>query len=80
MLNNHLSDGRSWILNGPEPTFADITLCTAIAFGKWGPMHTDFALRFEHLDKFWQRWQERASFRTTYADGGGLKELEYLKK
>lgn len=80
MLDSHLSDGRDWIIGGTEPTFSDITLCIAIAFGKFGPMHTDLTLRFEYLDKFWQRWQKRPSFKTGYKDGGGLVELEYLKK
>lgn len=80
MLDSHLSDGRDWIIGGTEPTFSDITLCIAIASGKFGPMHTDLTLRFEYLDKFWQRWQKRPSFKTGYKDGGGLVELEYLKK
>lgn len=30
MVDKHLSDGRNWIIGGNEPTFADITLCTAV--------------------------------------------------
>jgi len=26
-------------------------------------MHTDLTHRFEFLDKYWQRWQERDSFK-----------------
>lgn len=62
-LDRHLSDGKSWLLGGNEPTFSDITLVTAIAFGKYGPMETDLCHRFEYLDKYWQRWQERESFK-----------------
>ncbi|WWD21831.1 hypothetical protein CI109_106319 [Kwoniella shandongensis] len=79
MLDRHLSDGRKWVLDGEEPTFCDTTLCVAIYLGKFGPMHTDLALRFEYLDKYWQRWQGRDSFKRNYADGGELEELAYLK-
>jgi len=79
-MNQHFSDGRSWVLGGNEPTFSDITLCTAIAFGKFGPMHTDLTHRFEFLDKYWQRWQERDSFKKAYSDGGMLDELKHLVK
>lgn len=64
-LDQYLSDGKSWLLGGNEPTFSDITLCTAIAFGKFGPMETDLTHRFEFLDKYWQRWQERDSFKVS---------------
>ncbi|GAA5839917.1 hypothetical protein JCM5353_007230 [Sporobolomyces roseus] len=80
MLDRHLSDGRQWVLGGNEPTFADITLCTAIAFSKFPTMNTDLTERFEHLELFWKRWQERDSFKKAYADGGMLEELEHLKK
>lgn len=63
MLDKHLSDGRKWVLGGDEPTFCDTTLCAAIAFGKWGPMHTDLTHRFEYLEYYWKRWQERDSFK-----------------
>jgi glutathione S-transferase len=65
MLDKHLSDGRSWILGGPEPTFSDTTLCVAIALGKLNIMHTDLTHRFEFIDKYWQRWQERESFKVS---------------
>jgi len=80
MVDKHLSDGREWLIGGKEPTASDITLCTAIAFGKFGPMNMDLTHRFEHLDAFWQRWQKRDSFKKAYADGGGIDELEHLKK
>jgi len=80
MVDKHLSDGRNWIIGGNEPTFADITLCTAIAFGKFGPMKTDLTHRFEHIDKFWKRWQQRESFKVGYNDGGMIDELAHLKK
>ncbi|GAA5902630.1 glutathione transferase GTT2 [Sporobolomyces salmoneus] len=80
MLDKHLSDGRQWILGGNEPTFADITLCTALAFSKFPTMNTDLTERFEYLENFWKRWQERDSFKQAYADGGMLDELEHLKK
>ena len=79
-LDKHLSDGRQWILGGNEPTFADITLCTALAFSKFPTMNTDLTERYEYLDNFWKRWQERDSFKQAYADGGMLDELEHLKK
>jgi len=35
LVNQHLSDGRKLLLGGDEPTFADISLATAIAFSKF---------------------------------------------
>ncbi|GAA5937833.1 glutathione S-transferase family protein [Sporobolomyces koalae] len=78
MLDKHLSDGRKWILGGNEPTFADITLCVAIAFSKFRVMDTDLTERFEYLEYFWKRWQERDSFKKAYADGAQLPELKHL--
>ncbi len=80
MVNQHLSDGREWLIGGKEPTFADITLCTAIAFSKFGPVQMPLDERFEHLHHFWQRWQTRDSFKQAYADGAGLPELAHLIK
>ncbi|GAA5964459.1 hypothetical protein JCM3765_006288 [Sporobolomyces pararoseus] len=80
MLDKHLSDGRKWILGGEEPTFADITLCVAIAFSKYHIMDTDLTERFEYIEYFWKRWQERESFKKAYADGGSIDELKYLVK
>src|SRR6202795_3153174 len=34
LVNQHLSDGRDWILGGDAPIFSDITMATAIAFSK----------------------------------------------
>ena len=77
----YLADGREWLLGGSAPTFADITLCTAIAFSKFPTNQTPLDERFEHLDYFWQRWQKRDSFKIAYADGdSGLTELMHLKK
>ena len=67
------------MLGGAHPTFADITLCTAIAFSKFGPVATPLDERYEQLDQFWQRWKARPSFRLAYADGGGLQELSALQ-
>ena len=78
LVNNHLSDGREWLIGGDAPTFADITLCTAIAFSKFGPVQTPLDERFEHLHHFWQRWMTRDSFKLAYADGAGLAELAHL--
>lgn len=50
LVDRHLSDGRAWMLGGDEPTFADITLCTAIAFSKFPVNATPLDERFEHLD------------------------------
>lgn len=81
LVNHHLADGRPWMLGGDAPTFADITLCTAIAFSKFPVNATPLDERFEHLDAFWKRWQQRPSFQAAYADGNsGLDELAYLKK
>ena len=81
LVNQHLGDGREWLLGGSAPTFADITLCTAIAFSKFPANQTPLDERFEHLDYFWQRWQKRDSFKKAYADGNsGLTELMHLKK
>ena len=79
LVDRHLSDGRDWILGGDEPTFSDITLCTAIAFSKFPVNNTPLDERFEYLDYYWNRWKERDSFKRGYADGGsGLEELDYL--
>ena len=75
LVDRHLADGRDWLLGGEHPTFSDITLCTAIAFSKFGPNHTPLDERFEQLDRFWNRWKQRESFKTGYADGAGLAEL-----
>ena len=81
LVDRHLSDRRMWMLGGEAPTFADITLCTAIAFSKYPVNATPLDERFEHLDAIWRRWQERPSFEAAYADGGsGLDELAHLKK
>ena len=72
-----LNDGRQWLLNGPEPTFADITLCCTIAAGNYPVMATSFNERFEFIDRYWQRWQERPSFSAAYGDGySGVKEID----
>ena len=81
LVDRHLSDGRAWMLGGEHPTFADITLCTAIAFSKFPVNATPLDERFEHLQAIWTRWQARPSFQAAYADGGsGLEELAHLKK
>ena len=79
LVNKHLSDGREWLLDGDEPTFADMTLCTAIAFSKFPVNATPLDERFEFLDAYWKRWQQRPSFKAAYADGqSGVAELDYL--
>ena len=78
LVNQHLSDGREWLIGSDTPTFADITLCTSIAFSKFGPVQTPLDERFEHLHYFWQRWMTRESFIQAYADGAGLAELAHL--
>jgi len=81
LVDRHLSDGRHWLLGGEAPTFADITLCVAIAFSKFPANATPLDERFEFLDAIWKRWQGRPSFQSAYSDGGsGLAELEHLKK
>ena len=80
LVNQHLSDGREWLIGSDAPTFADITLCTAIAFSKFRPVQTPLDERFEHLHYFWQRWMTRESFKQAYADGAGLAELAHLVK
>ena len=75
LVDRHLSDGRDWLLGGDAPTFSDMTLCTAIAFGKFGPNATPLDERFEHLDRFWRAWKQRDAFKRAYADGAGLDEL-----
>jgi len=81
LVDRHLSDGRAWMLGGDAPTFADITLCTAIAFSKFPVNATPLDERFEHLDALWQRWSARPSFQSAYADGSsGLAELAHLHK
>ena len=78
LVNRHLSDGRQWLLGGTEPTFSDMTLCVAVAFGKFGPNQTMLDERFEHIDAYWQRWKARPSFQAAYRDGAGLEELAHL--
>lgn len=79
LVNKHLSDGREWLLGGDEPTFADMTLCTAIAFSKFPVNATPLDERFEFLDAYWKRWKQRPSFEAAYADGqSGVAELDYL--
>ncbi len=79
-VDAHLADGRPWLLGGDAPTFSDITLCTAIAFGKYPGNDTALDERFEHIDAYWKRWKERPSFTRAYADGNsGLAELKELK-
>ena len=81
LVDRHLSDGRPWMIGGDEPTFADITLCTAIAFSKFPVNATPLDERFEHLDAIWQRWKARPGFQCAYADGNsGLAELAHLHK
>lgn len=78
-IDAHLSNGRDWMLGGDAPTFADITLCTAIAFSKFPANATPLDERFEFIDAIWKRWQTRESFRAAYSDGGsGLEELDHL--
>jgi len=79
LVNRHLSDGREWLLGGKEPTFSDITMCVAIAFGKFGPNETPLDERFEYIDAYWQRWKARPAFKAAYAGGAGLEELAHLK-
>ena len=80
LVDRHLADGREWLLGGANPTFADITLCAAIAFSKYPVNATPLDERFENLDAFWTRWKARDSFKSAYADGNsGLAELDYLK-
>lgn len=59
LVNQHLADGRDWLLGGDEPTFSDITMVTAVAFSKHPINATPLDERFEHLDAFWQRWLRR---------------------
>ena len=68
LVDRHLADGRDWLLGGPEPTFADITLVTAIAFSKFPVVATPLDERFERLDAFWRRYKARPAFRAAYAD------------
>ena len=77
LVNQHLADGRQWLLGGDAPTFADITLATAIAFSKFPVNATPLDERFEHVDAYWQRWQGRAAFQAAYSDGSsGVPELD----
>jgi glutathione S-transferase len=77
LVNQHLSDGRDWLLGGDEPTFADITLATAIAFSKFPVNATPLDERFEFLDAYCKRWQQRPSFKAAYADRqSGIPELD----
>jgi len=80
LVDRHLSDGRQWLLGGDAPTFADITLATAIAFSKFPVNATPLDERFEHLDAIWKRWQGRPTFQAAYADrNSGVAELDNQK-
>ena len=80
-MDRHLSDGHEWLIGGAAPTFADVTLCVAIAFSKYPTNNTPLDERFELIDKIWRRWQGRDSFKRAYSDGNsGLPELAGLKK
>jgi glutathione S-transferase len=68
LVDRFLSDGRDWLLGGDAPSFADITLATAIAFSKFPVIATPLDERFEYLEAFWRRWQGRPSFQAAYAD------------
>jgi glutathione S-transferase len=77
LVNQHLSDGREWLLGGDEPTFSDVTMATAIAFSKFPVNATPLDERFEHIDAFWQRWMRRPTFLAAYADrNSGVPELD----
>lgn len=77
LVNQHLSDGRHWLLGGDTPTFSDITLATAIAFSKFPVNAMPLDERFEHLDAFWRRWTLRPGFQAAYADrNSGVAELD----
>jgi glutathione S-transferase len=77
LVDKHLADGRHWLLGGAEPTFADITLATAIAFSKFPVNATPLDERFEFLDAYWQCWQQRRSFQAAYADRqSGIPDLD----
>lgn len=52
LVDRHLADGRGWLLCGPQPTFAEITLCTAIAFSKCPVNATPLDERLEQLNRF----------------------------
>ncbi|GJD52029.1 hypothetical protein OPKNFCMD_4791 [Methylobacterium crusticola] len=77
LVNQHLSDGRDWLLGGDAPTFSDITMATAIAFSKFPVNATPLDERFEHIDAFWQRWQARPTFQAAYTDRqSGVPEID----
>lgn len=77
LVDRHLSDGREWLLGGEAPTFADMTLATAIAFSKYPVNATPLDERFEHLDAMWRRWRQRPSFQAAYADRqSGIPEID----
>ena len=80
LVDRQLADGRDWLLGGAEPSFADMTLCAAIAFSKFPIIATPFDERFEQLDRYWTHWKTWPSFARAYADGqSGLPELNHLK-
>ena len=68
LVDRHLADGRDWLLGGEAPSFADITLCTTIAFSKFKLIATPLDERFEQLDRVWRAWKTRPSFKAAYAD------------
>jgi glutathione S-transferase len=79
LIDKHLADGRHWLLGGGEPTFEDVTLAAAIAFSKYPVNATPLDERFEFMDAYWQRWQQRRpGFQATYADRqSGIAALDH---
>jgi glutathione S-transferase len=52
----------------------------AIAFSKYPVNAMPLDERFEFLDAYWKRWQQRPAFQAAYADGNsGVAELDQLK-
>ena len=81
MVDRHLADGRDWLTGGDAPSFADTTLCTAIAFSKFPTNDVPLDEPFEHIAAYWDRWKGRSSFKAAYADGAsGLDELKDLER
>ena len=79
-VNTHLSDGRDWLLGGDEPTFAGITLATAIAFSKFPVNNTPLDELFEDLaTTTGTAGRSATASRGATPTAQGLEELEYLK-
>lgn len=64
-VNQLRVEDREWLPGRNEPTFADITLYTALAFSRAGPKGAPMDKRFDHIDAIRQCWKQADAFGRT---------------